>query len=74
MLTSNDQLLLHINKHISKLDLKLLYLMNLENLKESKSQIRQDLFVLNELNFKTSGFFVDFGATDGIEFNNSFLL
>ena len=74
MLPSNDQLLLHINKHISKLDLKLLYLMNLENLKESKSQIRQDLFVLNELNFKTSGFFVDFGATDGIEFNNSFLL
>ena len=56
------------------MDLKLLYLMNLENLKESKSQIRQDLFVLNELNFKKSGFFVDFGATDGIKFNNSFLL
>ena len=35
MLTSNDQLLLHINKHISKLDLKLLYLMNLENLKDT---------------------------------------
>ena len=62
------------NLNISKLDVKLLCLMNLENLRQSKSQIRQDLFVLNELNFKTSGFFVDFGATDGVEFNNSFLL
>ena len=62
------------NLNRTKLDMKLLYLLNFENLKESQSQIRQDLFVLNELDFKKFGFFVDFGATDGIGFNNSFLL
>ncbi|UZH55647.1 FkbM family methyltransferase [Salinimicrobium tongyeongense] len=42
--------------------------------KLSRSQIRQDLFVLSELNFKKKGFFVEFGASDGISFSNSFLL
>ena len=40
----------------------------------SKSQIRQDLFVLSATNFKRDGFFVEFGATDGISLNNSYLL
>jgi FkbM family methyltransferase len=40
----------------------------------SKSQIRQDLFVLTATNFKRHGFFVEFGATDGISLNNSHLL
>jgi FkbM family methyltransferase len=40
----------------------------------SKSQIRQDLFVLIATNFKREGFFVEFGATDGISLNNSYLL
>lgn len=40
----------------------------------SKSQLRQDLFVLSELNFKASGFFVEFGATNGINISNTFLL
>jgi FkbM family methyltransferase len=40
----------------------------------SKSQIRQDLFVLSELNFKENGFFVEFGAAGGVEDSNTYLL
>ncbi len=40
----------------------------------SKSQLKQDLFVLLELDFKTNGFFVEFGAMDGIEISNTYLL
>jgi FkbM family methyltransferase len=48
--------------------------LSLKNLKKSKSQIRQDLFVLSELCFKRNGVFVEFGATDGINLSNTFLL
>jgi FkbM family methyltransferase len=41
---------------------------------QSKSQNRQDLFVLAELAFKTNGYFIDFGATDGVTGSNSVLL
>lgn len=41
---------------------------------ESRSQFFQDLWVLSETNEKRNGFFVDFGATDGITINNSVLL
>jgi len=47
---------------------------NIELLSKSKSQLRQDLFVLTELNFQCSGFFVEFGATNGIDISNSYLL
>ena len=40
----------------------------------SKSQNRQDLFVLSELNFKRDGFFVEFGAAGGVEDSNTYLL
>ena len=46
----------------------------IENLDFSKSQLRQDLFVLCELEFKENGFFVDFGATNGFDISNSYLL
>jgi FkbM family methyltransferase len=46
----------------------------LKYFRKSKSQIRQDLFVLTELNFKTNGFFVEFGATNGINLSNSHLM
>ncbi|MFV8372617.1 FkbM family methyltransferase [Flavobacterium sp. LB2P74] len=43
-------------------------------IEKSKSQMKQDLFVLAELDFKRDGFFVEFGATNGIDLSNSFLL
>ena len=45
-----------------------------KNIDKSKSQIFQDIFVLSELNFKKNGFFVEFGAADGLIGSNSFLL
>jgi len=43
-------------------------------LKKSKSQLRQDIFVLSELNYKKNGYFVEFGATNGIDLSNTYLL
>ncbi len=46
----------------------------LKNLSRSKSQLKQDLFALSELNFKKNGFFVEFGSYDGLIGSNSYLL
>lgn len=43
-------------------------------LPQSKAQFRQDLFVLAELGLKRDGFFVEFGATDGLSLSNTHLL
>src|SRR5262249_37056891 len=40
----------------------------------SKSQLRQDLFVLSAADFKHDGYFVEFGATDGKTLSNTWLL
>lgn len=45
-----------------------------ENLPFSKSQLRQDLFVLGELGFKRNGFFIEFGASNGVDHSNTYLL
>jgi FkbM family methyltransferase len=41
---------------------------------QSFSQIGQDLFVLHVLNGKRGGYFVEFGATDGVSLSNTCLL
>lgn len=46
---------------------------SLKFLEFSQAQLHQDLFVLSELGFKRGGFFVEFGATNGLELSNSFL-
>lgn len=38
------------------------------------SQLMQDLFVLDQLKFKKRGYFVEFGAADGVNLSNSYIL
>jgi FkbM family methyltransferase len=44
------------------------------NMDKSHAQLFQDLLVLFLLKEKRDGYFVEFGATDGIRFSNTFLL
>lgn len=46
----------------------------IKNFRKSKAQLRQDLFVLSEVNFKENGYFVEFGATNGFDLSNTYLL
>lgn len=68
---------------INKIDLEIIskYSKDLDSIKEyiklrehSKSQLRQDIFVLFTLNFKKNGFFLEIGAADGITYSNTFLM
>ena len=65
--------IIHDIKFFSKIRLSKL-IKSIRLIKKSKAQLRQDLFVLTHLDFKTQGFFVEFGATDGIHLSNSYLL
>jgi FkbM family methyltransferase len=40
----------------------------------SRAQLGQDLWVMERLNWKSNGFFVEFGATDGVLLSNTWLL
>ena len=79
---SSFEFLLKSQKSIKDtLFLKLLINLNEKNILKtikyypfSKSELIQDLFVLNKLNFKKKGFFVEFGAMDGEIASNTHLL
>jgi len=43
-------------------------------MRHARSQLGQDLFVLTEVGFKTNGYFVEFGASNGVDGSNSWLL
>jgi FkbM family methyltransferase len=45
-----------------------------DNSAHSGAQLMQDLFVLYHLQGKRNGYFVEFGATDGVSINNTILL
>ena len=46
----------------------------LQHLANSKSQLRQDLFVVTALRGLRNGYFVEFGATNGVLLSNTYLL
>ena len=66
----------NLSNLIKKYDQELLdfYRFIFANSSTSKSQLFQDLFVLFILKEKRNGTFLEFGATNGIELSNSFLL
>ena len=46
----------------------------IKNYKDARSQILQDIFVLVVLGSKRNGYFIEAGASDGLECSNTFLL
>jgi FkbM family methyltransferase len=76
-----QQFILKLNEHSSFLQrlitLNKRHEMEINLLKsylKLNSQFMQDLFVLEQTNFKRNGFFVEFGACDGINQSNTYLL
>jgi len=55
-------------------DEEAIFVRNLVNDTSSHAQVRQDLWILHETRRKTGGYFVEFGATNGIAQSNTYLL
>ncbi len=47
---------------------------SLQIIAKSKSQLGQDVLALSQVGIKQKGFFVEFGATNGIDLSNTYLL
>jgi FkbM family methyltransferase len=62
------------SRHGSDKDCSALQALSDYFLEQSKSQLRQDVFVLSQLDFKENGFFVEFGASNGVRLSNTHLL
>jgi len=76
-----QMLLFQYAQDTSRNDLNFLHLFDsnnyefiINNLSKSKSELRQDIFVLCETNRKIGGYFVEFGASNGVDGSNTFLL
>jgi len=74
-----SRLFLYILEKDTKEDLKLKEIWDFvcfcrEHAQHSKSQILQDLWVLFKFSEKKAGFFVEFGACDGLHLSNTYLL
>lgn len=70
-----------VNRAIARCGLEITGKPRLEELRRlvrlggrSRSQYGQDVFVLSEIGFPRRGFFVEFGAHDGVKFSNTYLL
>jgi FkbM family methyltransferase len=86
-MTIKKELIKLIDKSLNLLDLELAmmqskkekeeqyqFIQYLHRHQESYSQLYQDLFVQYMLNNKNAGFFVEFGATNGVTLSNTYLL
>ena len=69
------EIIKHLNcdEHTSSQDEKLLRFI-LENYNDSHAQLKQDLVILFLTKLRQGGYFVEFGATDGIHLSNTYLL
>ncbi len=62
-----DGLILEIDKLFD-------FMLTLNSGKNSRSQFKQDVFALMVNKFKEDGYFVEFGATNGFDISNTYIL
>jgi FkbM family methyltransferase len=70
-INNQNQRIVNLEHNLNK---QYLHMNLIKDKSQSFSQYSQDLFVLSILNHKKNGYFIDFGATDGIFLSNSYLL